>query len=166
VSAPVAFELRATALDHPDCARLNDAVQAYYTEVFGGPDTTPTDPRDFAPPHGAFFVGYADTEPVTMGGWRFVSDDVAPIGARPVEIKRMYVAAEWRGRGLARQLLAHLEQTARAAGADAVILETGSFLVDAISLYRSSGYTDIGPFGHYADSPLSLHLGKRLDSAA
>jgi GNAT superfamily N-acetyltransferase len=164
VSLPLALELRATALDHPDCARLNDAVQAYYTEVFGGPDETPTDPTDFAPPRGAFFVGYADTEPVAMGGWRFVADDAASIGARPVEIKRMYVAAEWRGRGLARQLLAHLEQTARTAGADAVILETGNFLVDAIALYRSSGYVDIEAFGHYADSPLSLHLGKRLTS--
>jgi GNAT superfamily N-acetyltransferase len=165
VSPPVALELRATALDHPDCARLNVAVQAYYTDVFGGPDETPTDPRDFAPPRGAFFVGYVDTEPVAMGGWRFVGDDVTSIGARPVEIKRMYVAAEWRGRGLARQLLAHLEHTALAAGADAVILETGTVLVDAITLYRSTGYVDIGPFGHYADSPLSVHLGKRLDSA-
>jgi hypothetical protein len=32
-------------------------------------------------------------------------------------------------------------------------------------MYRSAGYDDIPAFGYYADSELSVHLGKVLDSA-
>ena len=32
----------------------------------------------------------------------------------------------------------------------------------ARQLYRTSGYQDVPAFGHYAGSPLSVHLGKRL----
>jgi GNAT superfamily N-acetyltransferase len=98
-----------------------------------------------------------------MGGWRFLDPTLAPIGDRPAELKRMYVATQWRGRGLARQVLAVLEQSARVAGADALVLETGNFLMDAIGLYRSSGYDDIAAYGYYASEPRSLHLGKLLD---
>src|SRR4051794_4783484 len=156
--------IRERGLAHPDAAPLNESLQAYYTEVFGGPDETPTDPEQFAAPDGRFFVGYVDGRPVAMGGWRFIDPRSAPLGSRPVELKRMYVSVAWRGHGLARRLLVELERSAHAAGADAVVLETGNFLTDAIGLYRSSGYAEIAAFGHYADAPLALHLGKRLDS--
>jgi GNAT superfamily N-acetyltransferase len=100
-----------------------------------------------------------------MGGWRFLDPARTTMGRRPAEIKRMYVSAEWRGHGLARTLLSRLEKSAHAAGADALVLETGNFLHDAIGLYRSSGYADIAAYGYYAQAPLSLHLGKRLDRA-
>lgn len=154
--------LREVLLDHPDAERLNAAMQAYYIEVFGGPDTTPTDPAQFAPPRGLFYVGYADGTAIAMGGWRFLDPVLASLGARPAEIKRMYVAADWRGRGLARRLLTHLEHSACLAGADAVVLETGRVLTDAIGLYRANGYVDIPAYGHYACEPEALHLGKVL----
>ena len=59
-------------------------------------------------------------------------------------------------------MLAHLERTAAAAGAGRIVLETGAPQPDAVALYRSSGYEPIPAFGHYADSPLSVPLGKRL----
>jgi hypothetical protein len=52
------------------------------------------------------------------------------------EIKRMYVTPTARHRGLAQP--------------------------EAIALYRSSGYTSIAPFGHYAGAPGAIHLGKPL----
>jgi ribosomal protein S18 acetylase RimI-like enzyme len=97
-----------------------------------------------------------------MGGWRWHPAPLAIPAQRPAEIKRMYVVAAARRRGLARRLLAHLEDTARAAGADAIVLETGHRQPDAVSLYRASGYVDIPRFGHYADAPGALHLGKLL----
>jgi GNAT superfamily N-acetyltransferase len=99
-----------------------------------------------------------------MGGWRrhdpATSGDVP--GSSPAEIKRMYVIELARGRGHARAILASLEETARASGADWLVLETGHTQPEAISLYRSSGYVDIPHFGHYADAPLAVHLGKPL----
>jgi ribosomal protein S18 acetylase RimI-like enzyme len=158
------MSLRERRLDDPDCLELDRELQAYYAEVFGGPDATPTDPDEFAAPRGQFFVGYVEGRPGAMGGWRFVDAAATTLGSRPAELKRMYVAADWRRRGLARQLLARLEESARAAGADALVLETGNFLFDAIGLYRSSGYVDIAAYGYYAAEPRSLHLGKLLDS--
>ncbi len=84
---------------------------------------------------------------------------------RVVELKRMYVRPASRGRGHARTVLAHLENTAARAGAGRIVLETGAPQHDAVALYRSSGYRPIAAFGHYADSPLSVPLGKRLTPA-
>ena len=64
--------------------------------------------------------------------------------------------------GLARVVLAHLEQTARNAGADVIVLETGIAQPEAIALYESSGYEPVEKFGHYAWSPKSRCYGKRL----
>ena len=106
-------------------------------------------------PHGLFLVGYLDGTPVATGGWR-------RHGEHDAEIKRMYVNAAARGRGLARAVLAELEETARAAGLHRLVLETGDEQPEAIALYRSSGYTPVTPFGYYADAPESVHLGKIL----
>lgn len=156
------LDLRPVAYLHEDGRQLVEQVQAYYGEIYGGPDTAPMDDQQFAPPDGAFFLGYADGVAVAMGGWRFIRRLPGVAAERPVEIKRMYVVKEQRGRGYARAVLRHLEQTAQAAGADAVVLETGEVQADAVTLYRSSGYVDIPHFGHYADSPLAVHLGKFL----
>jgi GNAT superfamily N-acetyltransferase len=92
---------------------------------------------------------------VACGGWRATGD-----GA---EIKRMYVTGAARRAGAARAMLAELERTAQAAGHRRAILETGGRLPEAVALYRSAGYTPVAPFGYYAASPNSIHLGKLLD---
>jgi hypothetical protein len=43
-----------------------------------------------------------------------------------------------------------------------MVLETGIMQPEAIALYRSSGYADVEPFGHYAGAEQSVHLGKQL----
>ena len=140
---------------HPDAARLVEEVQAEYVVRYGGRDNTPLQPGIFDPPQGAFFVGYLDDQPVATGAWRR-RDDVDALGStNTAEIKRMYVAAAARRTGLARAVLAHLELTAREAGAEVMILETGLAQPEAIALYESSGYVPIPPFGHYQDAPLS-----------
>lgn len=152
-------------LDHPDALRLVDEVQGYYAELYGGPDTGPIDAREMAPPDGAFFVGYLEERPVLMGGWRFPLEPIAIPARCPAEIKRMYVVPDLRGNGLARGLLAHLEVSASAAGADALVLETGRPQVAAVALYRACGFTDVPPFGHYKDEPDAVHLGKAIRTA-
>ncbi len=138
----------------PDASKLISEVQQEYVVRYGGPDGTPIDPAEFTPPSGLFLVGYLDGVPVACGGWRSHGADA--------EIKRMYVAPAARHRGLARQLLAELEFTAADAGHRRIVLETGSAQPEAIALYRSSGYTPVPPFGHYADAPGAIHLGKQL----
>ena len=76
----------------------------------------------------------------------------------------MYVSPRFRRRGLARAVLAELESTAWDGGCSQLILETGLPQPEALALYRSSGYQDVPPFGHYAGSPLSVPLGKQLST--
>jgi ribosomal protein S18 acetylase RimI-like enzyme len=78
------------------------------------------------------------------------------------EVKRMYVVPAARRTGLARLVLAHLEATARSAGADVMVLETGERQPEAIALYESSGYLPIEGFGFYKDHRHSRYYGKPL----
>lgn len=156
------LDVRRLAFTHPDVVGLVEEVQAEYTRLYGGPDETPLDPGMFDPPRGAFFVGYVEGRPLVMGGWR-VRTDVAAFGASSAtEIKRMYVVPGWRRKGLARDLLTHLEVTARAAGSPVMVLETGIEQPEAISLYVSAGYCPVEGFGHYKWSPKSRYYGKVL----
>jgi hypothetical protein len=43
-----------------------------------------------------------------------------------------------------------------------MLLETGQPQTAAVGLYRSSGYVNVEPFGHYADSEMALSLGRPL----
>ena len=79
-----------------------------------------------------------------------------------VEVKRLFVPVQGRGRGLARALLAAIEDRARAAGKSFVRLETGDDLVAAVALYRAVGFVVCGPFGDYPAHPASLFMEKAL----
>jgi GNAT superfamily N-acetyltransferase len=142
--------------DHPDAVALIADVQQEYVVRYGDVDLTPVDPAEFAPPLGLFLVAYVDGTPAACGGWRAHEADV--------ELKRMYVRPAFRGRGLARAVLAELERTAAAAGYTRLILETGSKQPEAIALYTSAGYTPVPRFGYYADAPEAVHLGKELEA--
>lgn len=146
---------------HPDAVRLIDSVQEEYVARYGSPDQSPVDPLMFVPPQGSFFVGYLGEEPVATGAWRHCGADRFGT-TRTAEIKRMYVVPAAQRRGHARRMLAHLEATARDAGYEAVVLETGDRQPEALALYQSAGYVEIEGFGHYACSPLSRSFGKRL----
>ena len=151
------LDLREEPYDGPVAGRLIDAVQQEYVVRYGAPDTTPVDPTEFAPPDGRFVVGYLDTDAVAMGGVRRIDSDT-------VEIKRMYVVPEQRGRGLSRVVLAHLESLARELGAIRVLLETGQKQPEAMRLYETSGYERVEGFGHYRCEPDSVSYGKSLTS--
>lgn len=152
-------------MEHPDALRLIAEVQQEYVARYGGPDDTPIEPGYFDPPHGSFFLGYLEDEPVVTGAWRR-RDDVVVEGTREAaEVKRMYVVPRARGRGLARRMLAHLEDTARDAGARVMVLETGLRQPEAIALYISAGYVPIPGFGYYKDAPLSRCFARVLPRA-
>jgi len=158
---------------HPDAQLLVGEVQQEYVRRYGSPDATPLDPAMFDPPAGAFFVAYVPVDgvpgpgsPVATGAWRRRGDVLALGTTTTAEVKRMYVAPSARGLGAARAVLAHLESTAREAGAEAVVLETGLAQPEAIALYASSGYVPTAGFGLYADEPLSRCFAKRLEGEA
>ncbi|MFB8776845.1 GNAT family N-acetyltransferase [Streptomyces broussonetiae] len=145
------MNIRRVAFDHPDAVKLNDEVQAEYHERYGdGGDATPLDPSDFTPPNGVYLIAYdAQDRPVATGGWRSQDKNDEGNEDGDAELKRMFVVREARGNGLARRVLAALEDDARAAGRTRMVLETGTQQPEAIALYTSSGYEPCAKFGYY-----------------
>src|ERR1700730_6092902 len=139
--------VRSESFDGPVAQRLMAAALADLAQRYGGGgDSTPIAAAAFAAPRGAFVVAYVDGGPAGCGGWRTLAEDGAS-----AEIKRMYTAAEVRGRGVARAVLSALEHSARAAGMRRMVLETGWAQPEAIGLYGRCGYERIPNFGYYRD---------------
>lgn len=158
-----ALRLERRAITHPDAARLVEEVQEEYVVRYGGRDEAPIDPGEFDEGLGAFYVGYLGDAPVATGAWRWQLSLPDGVQRGPcAEVKRMYVAAAHRRRGLARRVLALLEGSAAAAGVATLVLETGVRQPEAIALYESCGYRPIPGFGYYRGSELSRCFAKQL----
>ena len=82
------------------------------------------------------------------------------------EIKSMHTAKAARGRGIAAQLLSHLETHAKDLGLTRLNLETGSQdgFEPARNMYAKFGYQECPPFGDYAEDPNSTFMTKSLSS--
>jgi GNAT superfamily N-acetyltransferase len=104
-------------------------------------------PHEVRPPAGEFFVAYLHGEAVGCGAVKHHKD-------APAEIKRMWIAPRARGLGLGRRLLESLEACARAGGARVARIETSAVLVEALSLYRSTGWVEVPAFN---DEPFADH---------
>ncbi|MFE1288585.1 GNAT family N-acetyltransferase [Streptomyces sp. NPDC058751] len=158
------MNFRPVPFDHPDAVKLNDQVQAEYAVRYGDDgDATHLDARMFAPPFGLYLIAYDERDrPVATGGWRTQDENDEGYADGDAELKRMYVVPEARGLGLARRMLAALEEDARTAGRVRMVLETGSKQPEAVALYASSGYEPCAKFGYYRFHELSLCYAKAL----
>lgn len=78
------------------------------------------------------------------------------------ELKRMYVRPGQRGLGLATKMLQTLEAEAIASSCSVLKLESGPYQPEALGLYARCGYQRCGPYGAYADDPLSVFMQKKL----
>ena len=76
------------------------------------------------------------------------------------EMKRLYVQPQYRGRGLARQLIRRITEDARQIGYRCMLLDTLPVLEDAVRLYRQLGFYEIPC---YNDSPVESTLFFQLD---
>jgi GNAT superfamily N-acetyltransferase len=149
------LSFRVTPFDAPESVLLIEELQADLADRYGSPDETPVHPAEFTPPDGVFVVGWESCALVGCAGARVSESGIA-------ELKRMYVREAVRRRGIARLLLARVEDEARALGATTLRLETGLRQPEAIALYTSAGYVATEPFGYYACHPDSRHFAKVL----
>ncbi len=100
-------------------------------------------------------VVFDQEKPVGCGAFKPYSDD-------STEIKRMFVAEEYRGRGIAQGILAALEAWASELGFSSCILETSKSMLPAVRLYQKYGYTVIPNYGQYREIETSVCMEKRL----
>lgn len=147
-------EVRRIPADSPDAVALVEAMRddlsAIYADFASGPGPSAT-PADMSSPGGGFVAIYEGDHAVAGGG-------VKRLDARTAEIKRMYVVPDRRGRGLARMLLAALENLARELGYAAVRLDTGREQPHARALYESAGYSGVPD---YNDNPYASFWGEK-----
>lgn len=105
-------------------------------------------------------IAYKGSRPVGCGAIKHFED-------LTMEIKRMYVLPEFRGKGIAAMILKELENWADELGYKRCILETGKMMPEAVALYRKSSYLVIPNFGQYKEVKSSIcfakDLKKRLD---
>ncbi|OOG72731.1 GNAT family N-acetyltransferase [Flavobacterium sp. A45] len=80
-----------------------------------------------------------------------------------VEIKRMFVHTDFRGKGIASTVLKELEIWASEFNYTKCILETGKNNPEAIALYQKNGYEIISNYGQYENIETSVCLKKSID---
>jgi putative acetyltransferase len=96
-------------------------------------------------------------------------DDVAigcgafkKLDSNTVEIKRMFVHPDFRGKGIASAVLKELELWASEFNYINCVLETGKNNPKAIALYHKSGYEIIPNYGQYENITTSVCLKKSI----
>ena len=82
------------------------------------------------------------------------------IDAQTVEIKRMFVLPNHRGKGIASKILAELELWVSELNYTQTILETGINQPEAIALYKKTGYSIAQNYGQYATMENSVCMKK------
>lgn len=100
-------------------------------------------------------VAYENEKPLGCGAIKAFSP-----GA--MEVKRMYVTPESRGKGIATKILTELENWAGEMHIGKCILETGKRQPEAIQLYTRNGYKIIPNYGQYAGIENSVCFEKEL----
>ncbi|ROO84347.1 acetyltransferase (GNAT) family protein [Actinocorallia herbida] len=143
--------VRRVAWDHPDAvalrAEMAEELNARYADriAIGNAaveDALHVDPAEME------FVGVA-----YGAGDRPVGHTALRWRGRDLELKRVYVAPGDRGKGVSTALMVWSEETAGAAGAVRVILQTGDRQPDAVRLYERMGYLRIPDFPPYDAVP-------------
>ncbi len=141
--------------DQPDVIALIGELDAYQRTLYPPESCHLLDLASLMQPDVRFFVA-RDGERQAVGCGAVV------LKADHGEIKRMYVRPASRGRGIAGALLRALEAVSADAGCRLLRLETGPYQPEALALYASLGYARRGPYGDYADDPLSVFMEKAL----
>lgn len=130
-------------------------VRALYPELFAPGTPGPTNPP--TPARGVYLVAYRGKEPIACGALRPLDDSTA-------EVRRMFVRRSARRGGVARAVLAALEEAALELGYACLRLETGVRQESAMALYASEGFARCEAFGVHVGDPTSVCFEKRLDA--
>jgi GNAT superfamily N-acetyltransferase len=81
---------------------------------------------------------------------------------KTMEIKRMFTSSDYRGKGVAGLILIELQNWTNEMGFENCILETGKRQIEAIRLYKKSGYEVITNYGQYAGMEDSICFMKKV----
>jgi len=149
-----------------DCFQLRPATNAdagaIQRVVFGvlrefglPPDPDGVD-ADLADPESSYLREGGSFDVMTDSAGKVVGTiGLFPLGSGRCELRKMYLLARCRGRGLGKRLLRHALGRARELGFTRIELETSSVLATAAHLYESFGFRPCEP----------RHVNARVDRA-
>lgn len=139
-----------------DVARLVAELDAYMGALYPAESNHLLDLERLAGEDVVFLVARVEGEAAGCGALLVHGHDYG-------EVKRVWVHPDRRGSGLARRILARLEEEALRFGLGLLRLETGTRQPEALGLFKAQGFRPRGPFGAYpADDPLSVFMEKFL----
>jgi putative acetyltransferase len=138
---------------NPDFQKLTALFDEYLIYIDG-------EEKDFFAQYNQIFlenvVLYYDNEsPMGCGAFKKHIDN-------KVEIKRMFVHPNHRGKAVASSVLLELEKWAKELSFDEIILETSYKLETAILLYKKFGYEISAQYGQYIGVESSVCMNKRI----
>jgi putative acetyltransferase len=139
----------------PQVRAMLEAGERYYATLYPRDRNYLLDACSLRRPNVRFFVARIAGHESGTGAVVFHDDGYA-------EIKRMWVNADARGKGVGRRVLEKLEKTALAHGFRVIRLETGTKQPEALMLYLTAGYHEIEAFGDYTPDPLNVFMEKKL----
>lgn len=113
-------------------------------------------PFNFVDESARVMMAYQDLVPIGCGCFRPMQEKGV------IEIKRMYVAPSFRGKGIGKLILYKLEQWAIEEGFTQSKLETGIHQPEAIAAYEKSGYSRIPNYEPYENIAVSICMMKIL----
>ncbi|MFX0556825.1 GNAT family N-acetyltransferase [Maribacter sp. CXY002] len=131
------------ALLDADLAKRDGADNVFYTQ-FNGIDTLPY-----------CVVYFKGTQPLGCGA-------IKRFDRHSVEVKRMFVQSNARGKGIATKVLTALETWAKELGYTHCVLETGKRQPEAIALYKKNDYKVIPNYPPYEGMHNSVCFKKEV----
>lgn len=152
------FHIKRTTTNDP---HFNELILTLDQELWNElmEDQATYDPHNKVPHLPTAVLAYNGNEAVACGCFKVYNEET-------VEIKRMFVKKEHRGKGLSRKVLKELESWAREQGFLFSVLETSIHFDTACSLYKNSGYNIIPNYGPYAGLTESICMKKNLQTAS
>lgn len=139
------FQLLIQQLDHELWNELQED-QAQYDQYNKVPDLN------------TVVLLYVNDLPAASGCFKKYNTDT-------VEVKRMFVVKEHRGKGLSKTILAELEDWAMEEGFKFAILETSIHFIPATTLYKKAGYKIIPNYDQYEGLEESVCMKKELSTS-
>lgn len=139
-----------------DFINFSKDMEAYYNRLVGGENNR----KSFIPYNALsdihdVMIVYDGDRPIACAS--FKGYDI-----RSAEIKRVWVAEDYRGRHISKEMMMLIEERAREHGFEQAILQTREACIEAVSLYKSLGYTKIENYPPYDEMELAVCYGKQL----
>lgn len=142
--------------NNQDFIDFSEDMEEYYNQLVGGafnrkkfiPHNSLVDIKDV-------LIVYENEKPVGCASFKEYNSEC-------VEIKRVWISKNYRGKGISRKLMLLIEFKAKEKGFKTAILQTRETCVEAVSLYKSIGYKKIDNYPPYEEMEQAICFYKEL----